>query len=90
MRIDAKAGSTYVFETFDLGADVDTVAHLLNADGNELAVDDNGRDAEEARASRIQWHAISDARYYILVHDAGDDAEGPATEYWVRLTRSGP
>ena len=90
MRVDAKAGSTYVFETFDLGADVDTVAHLLNADGNELAVDDNGREAEEARASRIQWHAISDAQYYIRVHDAGDDAEGPGTEYWVRLTQSGP
>jgi hypothetical protein len=90
LRVDAKAGSTYVFETFDLGADVDTVAHLLNEEGNELAVDDNGRDAEEARASRIQWHAISDARYYILVHDAGDDAEGPRTEYWVKLTQSGP
>ena len=90
MRVDAKAGSTYVFETFDLGADVDTVAHLLNEEGNELAVDDNGRDAEQARASRIQWHAISDAQYYIRIHDAGDDAEGPATEYWVKLTQSSP
>jgi hypothetical protein len=90
MRVDAKAGSTYVFETFDLGADVDTVAHLLNEDGNELAVDDNGREAEEPRASRIQWHAISDAQYYILVHDAENDAEGPGTEYRVRLTQTGP
>jgi hypothetical protein len=90
MRVDAKAGSTYVFETFDLGADIDTVAHLLNEEGNELAVDDNGRDAEEARASRIQWQASSDAQFYILVHDSGHDAEGPGTEYWVNLTESGP
>jgi hypothetical protein len=88
--VDAKAGSTYVLETFNLGADVDTVAHLLNEDENELAADDNGRAAEEARASRIQWHAISDARYYVLIHDAGDEAEGPGTEYWVRLTKTGP
>jgi len=88
--VDAKAGSAYVLETFNLGVDVDTVAHLLNEDGNELAADDNGRAAEEARASRIQWHAIADARYYILIHDAGDDAEGSGTEYWVRLTQSGP
>ena len=90
MRVDAKAGSTYVFETFDLGADIDTVAHLLNEEGNELAVDDNGRDAEEARASRIQWQASSDAQFYILVHDSGHDAGGPGTEYWVNLTESGP
>jgi hypothetical protein len=90
MRVDAKAGSTYVFETFDLGPDVDTVAHLLNEDENELTADDNGREAEEARASRIQWHAISDAQYYVLVHDSGRDANGPGTEYSVRLTQSSP
>jgi hypothetical protein len=87
MRVDAKAGSTYVFETFDLGPDLDTVAHLLDADGNELAVDDNGREAEEPRASRIQWQASSDAQFYIQVHDSGRDAEGPGTEYRARLTQ---
>jgi len=90
MRVDAKAGSTYVFETFDLGAEIDTVAHLLNEEGNELAVDDNGRDAEEPRASRLQWQASSDAQFYILVHDSENDAEGPGTEYWANLTQSGP
>jgi hypothetical protein len=90
LRVDANAGSIYLFETFDLGANLDTVVHLFNEAGNELAVDDNGRDAEEARASRLQWQASSDAQFYILVHDSGDDAGGPGTEYWVNLTESGP
>jgi hypothetical protein len=84
VRFDARAGFTYVVETFDLGASVDTVLHLLNEEGKELLVDDDGR-GEEAGASRIRWVAGGDARLYVLVHDSGDDAGGPGTEYWISL-----
>jgi hypothetical protein len=85
VRVDARAGSTYVVETFDLGTSVDTVLHLLDEEGNELLKDDDGREEEEARASRLRWVADGDARFYVLVHDSGDDTGGPGTEYWVRL-----
>ena len=90
MRVDAKVGSTYVFEAFNLGPDVDTVLHLLDDAGNELAVDDNGRDEEEARSSRIRWTPQRDGSLYILVNDAGDDAQGPGTQYWVSLMETYP
>jgi hypothetical protein len=90
IRVDAKVGSTYAFETFNLGVDVDTVLHLLDDEGNELAVDDNGRDEEEARSSRIRWTPRRDSSLYILVNDAGDDAQGPGTQYWVRLVETYP
>jgi hypothetical protein len=63
--------------------------HLFDEEGNELALDDNGRDEEEAFASQIRWTAQSDGSLYIMVHDSGDDA-GPGTEYWVRLVETRP
>jgi hypothetical protein len=90
MRVDAKVGATYVIETYNLGPDVDTVLHLLDDEGNELAVDDDGRDEEEARSSRIRWTPRRDVSLYILVNDAGDDAQGPGTQYWVSLLETYP
>jgi hypothetical protein len=85
MRLETTAGHTYVIETFDLGEDVDTVLRLLNEEGNELSVDDNGRDEEEPRASRIRWIARNDGPLYVVAQDASDGARGPGTQYWVRL-----
>jgi hypothetical protein len=90
MRLETTAGSAYVFETFDLGDDVDTVLRLLDEEGNELSMDDDGRAEEEARASRIRWTARRDRTLYVVVQDAGDDAQGPGTQYWVRLTETSP
>jgi len=89
IRFSAKAGSTYVIETFSLGPDVDTVLHLLDEDGNELAMDDNGR-GEEELASRIQWTVQTDALLYIMAHDLNDDQAGPGTEYRLRLLQTLP
>jgi hypothetical protein len=89
IRFKATAGTTYVIQTFDLGPRVDTLMHLFDEEGNELALDDNGRDEEEALASQIRWTAQSDGSLYIMVHDSGDDA-GPGTEYWVRLVETRP
>ena len=88
MRIEARLGNTYVIDTFDLGSDVDPVLHLLDQEGNELATDDDGRDEEEARAARLRWTAREDGALYVLVHDSGDDAEGPGTQYWVNLVET--
>jgi hypothetical protein len=85
MRLEIKAGHTYVVETFDLGEDVDTVLRLLDEEGNELLVDDNGRDEEEPQASRIRWTARDDGWLYVVAHDASEEARGPGTQYWVRL-----
>lgn len=85
MRLETTAGNTYVVETFDLGEDVDTVLRLLDEEGNELFVDDNGRDEEEPRASRIRWTAHDDGPLYVVAQDASDGAQGPGTQYWVRL-----
>jgi hypothetical protein len=85
MRLEFKAGHTYVVETFDLSEDVDTVLRLLDEEGNELLVDDNGRDEEEPRASRIRWTARDDGWLYVVAHDASEEARGPGTQYWVRL-----
>jgi hypothetical protein len=90
MRLDATAGSTYMIETFDLGDDVDTVLRLVDEEGNELAVDDEGRAEEEPRASRLRWTAHRDRTLYIVAQDAGDDSQGPGTQYWVRLVEASP
>jgi hypothetical protein len=90
LRFQASAGNTYVIQTYDLGLGVDTMVHLFNEEGNELALNDNGGDEEEPMASHIQWTARRDAPLYIMIHDSGDDADGPGTEYWVRLLETWP
>jgi hypothetical protein len=85
LRLQATAGHTYVIETFNLGPSVDTVLHLFDELGDELAWDDNGRAEEEALASRIQWRAVSDIPLWVMVHDSEDDDGGPGTEYGLRL-----
>jgi hypothetical protein len=85
MRLETTAGNTYIVETFDLDENVDTVLRLLDEEGNELFVDDNGRDEEEPRASRIRWTARDDGWLYVVAQDATDVAQGSGTQYWVRL-----
>ena len=83
-----KAGYVYVIETSGLGAQVDTVLRLLDEEGKELAVDDNGRQENEPLASRLSWTAKADRTLYVLTHDLGDDAAGPGTEYWLSLAET--
>ena len=90
IRVQARTGGIVVIETFNLGSAVDTVLHLLDEEGNELAWDNDGRAEEEALASRIQWTAQKDGSLYVMIHDSGDDNGGPGTEYWVRLLEIRP
>lgn len=88
IRFEAAADHTYLIETFDLGPSVDTVVHLFNEQGSELAWDDDGRAEEEAFASRLRWRAAADISLWVMIHDSGDDAGGPGTEYRLRLVES--
>jgi len=90
VRFEATAGNIYVIETYNLGPDLDTVLHLFDEEGNELARDDNGRAEDEALASRIMWTAQRGVSLYVMVHDAVDDAAGPGTEYSLRLIQTWP
>jgi hypothetical protein len=90
MRVDAKAGMSYVIETFDLGPDVDTVLRLLDEEGNELAMDDNGRDEEEVLSSCLHWTAWGDGSVYIVASDSKGEAQGPGTRYRISLRETYP
>ena len=65
ISFQAEAGSTYVIETSRLGDRADTVAYLYDAQGNELALDDDGGD--EARASRLRWTAPDSGLFFVKV-----------------------
>lgn len=90
VRLEVRAGYTYIIETSGLGEAVDTVLLLLDQDGEELIVDDNGREDEEPFASRLRWTAEADGTLYVVVHDKDDAAQGPGTEYWIGLTEISP
>jgi hypothetical protein len=82
----AQAGHAYTIGTSDLGAEIDTVIFLYDAQGQGLAHNDDG--AEESVASRLVWMAPSSGRYYVLIRDLGEDSFGPNTWYSVSVTES--
>jgi hypothetical protein len=89
-RLEVQVGHVYVVETSGLGGEVDTVLHLLDEEGEELAADDNGREEEEPLASRIRLTAQADGTLYVVARDKEDDAEGQGTQYWIGLTVISP
>jgi len=79
----AEAGQTYVIETSRLGALADTVIYLYDAQGIELAVDDDG--GEEERASRLEWTAPNGGRFFVKVENWLPTLAGPGTGYDLTL-----
>lgn len=70
MWFQATRGVTYTIRTFNLVRDTDTVLSLYDTDGSTLlAINDDDPDSEELFASRIDWTAPVDGRYYIMVRD---------------------
>lgn len=79
----AESGSTYVIETSRLGDRADTVVYLYDAQGNVLALDDDGGD--EARASRLRWTAPSSGSFFVKVGYWLPSWAGPGTGYDLTL-----
>lgn len=79
----AEAGLTYVVETSRLGEQADTLVYLYDAQGNELALDDDG--AEEERASRLRWTAPDSGLFFVKVGNWLPTWSGPGTGYDLTL-----
>jgi hypothetical protein len=79
LYFEAEGGTTYVIETSQLGAEMDTVVYLYDGQGNELASDDDG--GEEFLASRLVWMAEENGRLYVMIGGFADAYEGRGTEY---------
>jgi hypothetical protein len=86
LSFQAEMGITYSIETHNLGPEIDTVLYLYDADGQELAQDDDG--ADEPRASRITWMAEEAAAVYIMVRDYKDDRATSGMGYYVSVRES--
>jgi len=84
----AEEGVTYNIETSNLGDQIDTIIHLYDEDGNELAQDDDG--GEENLASRITWSANSTGILYVMVQDYWDDRAEPDMQYSISVTEGVP
>ncbi len=84
----AEEGITYVIETSMLRGEMDSVTHLYDEDGNELAYDDDG--GEENLASRIAWTADSTGIMYVMVQHFWDNRSGPDMQYTLSVTVGEP
>jgi len=76
-----------VIETFNLGDRIDTLISLYDANGRELASDDDGGD--QSLASRLAWTATENGILYVMIQDLGNDEAGPGTEYRISVREEG-
>ncbi|MEZ4614965.1 MAG: trypsin-like serine protease [Caldilineaceae bacterium] len=84
LKFEAKAGTQYWIDTFDLGEDSDTILWIYAADGvTALAYNDDDIPYNGAR-SVIFWTAPADDTYYIQV-DNHWQGQQSGTEYSVRV-----
>jgi ribosomal protein L37E len=85
VSFEAEDGFAYTIETFDLG-EIDTIIFLYDAQGQELAHNDDGTD--EPYASRITWVAPDTGIYYAMVRDLAGDSAGPEATYSLSVKES--
>jgi hypothetical protein len=86
LLLRVEEGVTYVLETSDLGIGIDTIIHLYDENGDELAHnDDSGQDGV---ASRIIWTADSAGVFYVMVRDYWEDTVEGNMEYTISFTES--
>jgi len=83
MHFEVQEGTVYVIETSNLGDEMDTVIHLYDEEGNELASDDDG--GEDFLASRLWWAPTEAGRLYVMISSFSDMNKGPGTNYDVTL-----
>ncbi len=84
LKFEAKAGALYWIETFDLGANSDTILWVYAEDGvTALAYNDDEYPYNRQR-SLLFWEAPADGLYYIEVDNHWQGQRGN-TEYHIRV-----
>jgi len=86
LLLQVEKGSTYVLETLDLGAGIDTIIYLYDEGGDELVHNDDS--GEDGVGSRIIWTADSTGVLYVMVRDYWDDTVAEDMEYTISFTES--
>lgn len=72
LKFEATAGKIYIFETFDLDYNTDTILWLYGTDGRHAIIyqDDNYSDYYSSdRASTIRWKATNSGTYFLAVEN---------------------
>lgn len=88
VKFQATQGQLYVIETYDLGADADTVMCLFGTDGTaQIACDD---DSGGGVASRLRWTAPSAGTYYLRLRNTDDTVSGPTASYHLAISLGDP
>lgn len=71
--VEIPAGSTMRFRTTNLSAGADPVLHLLNGQGHEVAMDDNGGTGLEAL---LTYRSVSGGSFRLVVRARGTNRDG--------------
>ncbi|MFN8474916.1 MAG: pre-peptidase C-terminal domain-containing protein [Anaerolineae bacterium] len=88
VRFPTTQGQRYVIETFELGADADTVLCLFGPDNTtQIACDDDGGGG---LASRLRWTAPTTGVYYLRVKHNDPGVSGPTTSYHLAISEGEP
>jgi hypothetical protein len=88
LRFQVEGSSSYIIETLDLKGGIDTIVHLYDETGEELATNDDG--SGEDLSSRIVWTAASDSVLYVMVRDFSEERVESGMEYTLSVTESEP
>jgi PKD repeat protein len=88
-KVTLTAGSATVIETSNLAAGNDTIVYLLDANGAQLAVDDDGGNATNGQlSSKLTYTPTTSGAYLVKVVRYG--ASGPAGRYDLRISTVAP
>jgi hypothetical protein len=88
VRFPAVQNQLYVIETFELGADADTLLCLYGTNGaTQIRCDDDGGGG---LASRLRWTAPASGDYYLRVTNQNEGSGGPTSIYRLAISAGEP
>jgi len=79
VKVNLVAGTQYIFQTSNLGANCDTNLCLYDEGGSSLVVCDD--DSGGGGASRMAWIPYMSGTYYLLVQHVSSSVSGSGTNY---------
>ncbi|MDI7277265.1 MAG: PA14 domain-containing protein, partial [Anaerolineae bacterium] len=88
VKFAATAGRVYTVTTLNLGAQCDTVIHLLDQDGATQIIQDD--DGGGGLASRIVWTANWSGYYFVKARHYSSSAYGLDTDYDIAVLEGTP